>query len=97
MINYDKFSTPNRYMHETIWLPTYVVVIIFILGFVKNSTIQTLIIIFGLILARIILEFIYRLAFGDERLTFRIAILAIIAQLIVWGSMLGWWLLTVSK
>jgi len=87
----SNFTTPYKYVHEAIWLPTYVVVALVFLGTVQNSGVATLVMIVGLIVCRMFLELLYRAAFGDERLTVRIGLLAFVSQLVVWGGVLGWY------
>ena len=87
----SNFTTPYKYVHEAIWLPTYVVLALIILGTVQNSGAATSVIIVALIVCRMFLEMLYRAAFGDERLTVRIGLLAFVSQLVVWGGVLGWY------
>lgn len=88
----SNFSTPYKYVHEAIWLPTYVVVALISLGTVQNSGVATLVMIVALIACRMFLELLYRAAFGDERLTVGIGLLAFVSQLVVWGAVLGWYI-----
>ena len=92
MAKRDDFSTPNKYVAEVIWLPSYAAIVYFILGYIKNSAIQTLTMIIGLLVSRMLLEMIYRIVFGDVRLTLRIGIYAVVGQLVAWGGLLAWWL-----
>ena len=87
----SNFTTPYKYVHEAIWLPTYAVVALVVLGTVKNSNIATLVIIVSLMACHMLLELVYRLVFGDARLTVRIGLLAFTSQLVVWGGVLGWY------
>ena len=89
----NEFTTPNRYVSEAVWIPSYLAIIFLILGNVKNSAVATLVMIFGLLMSRMFLELVYRMVFGDERLTLRIGVLAVGGQLLVWGGLLGWWYL----
>lgn len=82
-------TTHYKYVHEAVWLPTYAVIVLFVLGTVQNSNAATLAMIIGLVACRVALELLYRLAFGDERLTVRIGLLAFGSQLVVWGC-LAW-------
>ncbi len=91
MSNIHNFSTAYKYVLEAIWLPTYVAVALVVLGTVQNSNAATLIMIVSLIACHMFLELMYRLAFGDERLTVRIGLLAFMSQLLVWGVVLGWY------
>lgn len=91
MVTRNEFTTPNRYVSEAVWIPSYLAIIFLILGNVKNSAIATLAMIFGLLVSRMLLELVYRIVFGDERLTMRIGVFAVGGQLLVWGGLLGWW------
>ena len=90
MTHVPNFTTPYKYVHETIWLPTYAVVALVVLGTVQNSNIATLVMFICLVGCRMFLELLYRFAFGDERLNVRIGLLAVMSQLVVWGGVLGW-------
>jgi len=85
------FTTPYKYVHEAIWLPTYLVVALLVLGAVQSAGAATVVIIVSLTVCRMLLELLYRAAFGDERLTFRIGLLALMSQLVAWGVVLGWY------
>jgi hypothetical protein len=85
-------TTHYQYVHETVWLPTYLAIVLFVLGTVPNSTIATLVLIFGLVACRVVLELLYRMTFGDTRLTVRNGLLAFGSQLVLWGLFLGWFL-----
>ena len=90
MTHGSNFTTPYKYVHEAIWLPTHLAVALLVLGAVQSAGAATVIIIVGLTVCRMFLELLYRAAFGDERLTFRIGLLALVVQLVVWGVVLGW-------
>jgi len=75
----------HRYVAEIVWLPTYVSLIVLILGTVANSALATVLVLVSLIGSRMILEFVCRVVFGDARLQFRTQIAAFGFQLIVWG------------
>jgi hypothetical protein len=78
-------TTHYKYIHEAVWLPTYAAIALFVFGTVQNSNAATLVMIVALIVCRRFLELLYRLAFGDERLTVRIGLLAFGSQLVAWG------------
>lgn len=92
MFRHSNFTTPYKYVHEAIWIPTYVVVAIIVLGTIQNSSVATVVMIVGLIACRMFLEVFYRVAFGDVRLTVRIGLLAFMSQLAILGGVLGWYL-----
>jgi len=94
MARSSNFTTPSKYVHEAIWLPTYAVVVLVILGTVQNGGAATLTVIVGLVACRMFLELLYRFAFGDERLTVRIGLLAVVSQLVVLAGVLGWYFLS---
>lgn len=87
----NKFSTPKRHVSEAVWLPSYAVIAIYILGYVRNAAVATFAMFVALGLFRVFLEVIYRLVFGDERLTLRIGVVAVVAQLVVWGGLFALW------
>ncbi len=87
----SNFTTPYKYVHDVIWLPTYVVVALFVLGTVQNSNVATLVMIVSLIACHMFFELLYRFAFRDERLTVRIGLLAFVSQLVVWGGVFWWY------
>jgi len=91
------FTTQYKYVHEAVWLPTYAALVFFVLSTVRNSNVATLVGIVSTIVCRMILEFLYRVAFGDERLTVRIGLLAFVSQLVVWGGLLVWYLHSSQK
>lgn len=86
-----EFTTPNRFVSEAVWLPSYVAIILLVLGNVRNSTAATLLMFLGLVVSRMFLELIYRMAFGDERLSLRTGIFAVGGQVVVWGGFFAWW------
>jgi hypothetical protein len=77
-------TTNYKYIHEAVWLPAYAVTALIVLGTIQNSNAATLIMIAALIVCRMLIELLYRLAFGDERLTVRIGLLAFGSQLVAW-------------
>lgn len=87
----SNFTTPYKYVHEAIWLPTYAVVALVVLGTVQNGNVAFLVMIVSLTVCHMLLELVYRFVFGDERLTVRIGLLAFTSQLVVWGGVLGWY------
>ena len=91
MIHGSNFTTPYKHVHEAIWLPTYAVVVLVVLGTVQNSNAASFVMIASLIACRMLLEFVYRLVFGDERLTVRIGLLALVSQLVIFGGVLAWY------
>ncbi len=80
----------HRYVAELVWLPTYISLVILILGTVANSTFASVLILVSLSGSRMILEFIYRVAFGDARLQLRTQVAAFGFQAAVWS--LVWFL-----
>lgn len=89
MAKHNEFTTQNRYITEAVWIPSYLSIIVILLTYINNVNIQTLAIIISLISARIIFELVYRIIFGDKRLTFRIGVFAVAGQLIAWGVFFG--------
>ena len=87
----NEFTTQKRYVIEAVWFPSYLAIIFLILGNVKNSAVAALVMFFGLLMFRMFLELVYRMVFGDERLTLRVGVFAVGGQLLVWGGLLGWW------
>lgn len=87
----SNFTTPYKYVQEAIWLPTYLVVALLVFGTVQGSATATVVMVVTLTACRMFLELLYRWAFGDERLTFRIGLLSLVSQLVVWGAVLGWY------
>jgi len=84
MARSSNFTTPSKYVHEAIWLPTYAVVVLVILGTVQNGGAATLTVIVGLVACRMFLELLYRFAFGR----FVLACLLWCPSLLCW---LGYW------
>ena len=93
----SNLTTQYKYAHEAVWLPTYAALVLIVLGTIQNSNVATLVGIVSLIVCRMFLELLYRLVFGDERLTVRIGLLAFVCQLFVWGSVFGWYFLSPQK
>ena len=83
-------NTSHKYVSEVVWLPTYVAIIILVLGNVKSSGIATLTLLVALIGSRMILEFIYRIIFNEKRLLLKTGIMAFICQLLVWVTIIFW-------
>ena len=92
MAKNSNMTTHYRYIHEVVWLPTYLVIALVVLGTVQNSAAVSVALFFSLVACRMVLELLYRIAFGDERLTTRIGLLAFGSQLVVWGLLLHWFL-----
>lgn len=86
MVKRKEFTTQNRYITEAVWIPSYLAIVVILLTYIDNANIQTLAIIVALISARIIFELVYRIIFGDKRLTIRIGVFAVLGQLIAWGG-----------
>ena len=83
-------ATQYRYVSELVWLPTYVAVCALTTALIDNSWVATLVTLFALIASRIVLEVLYRIAFGDSRLQLRVGILAFMSQVGAWGLLLVW-------
>jgi hypothetical protein len=88
-----KTISQHKYVHEFVWAPTYLAVVIIVLGVVRDSTVATIVLFVSLIMCRMFLEVIYRILFGDARLTVRVAVLALGCQLSVLIG-LSWFVLS---
>ncbi len=85
-----KADNNNRYVNELVWLPTYLGIVILILGNIENGAIKTIAMFGALIGTRMILEFIYRLIFEERRLHAKTGIITFLCQIMAWGSILIW-------
>ena len=85
-------ATQHRYVSEAIWLPTYLGVSAVVLGTINSSAIAAVFLLVAPIGSRFVLEFIYRVVFGDARLQWRIGIAAFVTQLVIWGLLATWYL-----
>ena len=79
-----------RYVAESTWLPTYLGITVVVLGVIENTGLASVVLIASLVLFRMALELVYRLAFGDARLHLRTQLAAFGAQVIVWGLIWTW-------
>jgi hypothetical protein len=84
-------ATQRKYVSEVVWLPTYIGVGALVLGSVNNSYSIDAAIILSLIASRMLLELVYRIAFGDARLHWRVGAVAFASQLILWGALWAWY------
>ena len=84
-------ATQYKYVAEAVWLPTYVGVGALVVGNIDNSAIAAAVMVVALIACRMVLELAYRIAFGDARLQWRVAVVAFGAQLAVWGILWAWY------
>ena len=84
--------SPYKYVHETVWLPTYAVITLLVMDNVHNSYVALPLLIVVCILCRMLLELMSRLVFGDGRLTLRTGLLLLVFQLLSWGIFMSWFL-----
>ncbi len=78
----------KKYVSELVWLPTYLVIAILILGNIESGIIKTIAMFVALIGTRMILEFLYRLAFKERRLHLKTGIIAFLCQVMAWGGII---------
>jgi len=86
----DSAPLDRRYVSEAVWLPTYIGVAALVLSTVQSSAAATLLVVVGLIGCRLVLELLYRVAFGVTRLDWRTGLVAFGSQVIVWALLWGW-------
>jgi len=79
-----------RYVAESTWLPTYLGITAVVLGLIENTALASVVLVLSLLLFRMALELVYRLAFGDARLHLRTQLAAFGAQVIVWSLIWTW-------
>jgi hypothetical protein len=84
-------ATQYRYVSETVWLPTYLSVAAMIWGSVENSNLAAVAVAAALIACRLVLELVYRIVLGDARLQWRVGVVALASQLVVWGFFWFWY------
>jgi hypothetical protein len=80
-----------RYISDAVWSPTYVSVVALILGTINNSGLATVASLLSLVVSRVFLELLYRVAFGEARLQLRTQLATFGLQLLVWGAVWGWY------
>ncbi len=80
----------NKFVSELVWLPTYIMVAIFVFSRIDNAALAILAIFAVPIGIRVVLEIFYRALFGVNRLTLKIGILAFLSQVFVWGGFVFW-------
>jgi len=81
----------HRYMAEAVWLPTYIGLVMLVLGKVENGTLASALVIVALVGSRMLLELVYRLTFGDARLQLRTQLAAFAFQVVAWGLVWAWY------
>jgi hypothetical protein len=79
-----------RYVAEATWLPTYLAVVVLVLGVVENPALAAIALLLSLVLFRMVLELVYRLAFEDARLKLSTQLGAVGAQVVAWGLVWIW-------
>jgi hypothetical protein len=84
------FTTPYRYISEAVWLPTYLAVGALLTAFIGGSAVSLIVIFISIIACRMVLEFLYRVAFGDVRLSWQVGAGAFLLQLLAWGALWAW-------
>jgi len=80
-----------RYISEAVWLPTYIGITALVLGTINNAGFATVVGLISLLLCRIFLELLYRMAFGGARLQWRTQLATFGFQLVVWALVWGWY------
>ncbi len=80
----------HRYVSELVWLPTYLMVAIFVFSRIDNPLIAVIAIFVVPMVIRIILEVMYSFLFGAKRLTLKIGVTGFLCQLAVWGGLVFW-------
>jgi hypothetical protein len=83
-------ATDRRYVSEVVWIPTYIAIAAFVLGWVSNSWGATLALVTALVGCRAVLELLYRLVFGAVRLELRTGLAVFAYQVVVWGLIWAW-------
>lgn len=83
-------ATQYKYVSEVVWLPTYLVLGAVTSAFFGSTAIGLVAVIIMLILCRMILELLYRIAFGDARLKWQVGAIAFTLQIVVWGALWAW-------
>jgi hypothetical protein len=81
-----------RYISEAVWIPTYVSVAVIVLGTINNANLATVVTLVSLVICHMVLELLYRIAFGESRLQLRTQLTAFGLQLVVWGLVWGWYI-----
>jgi hypothetical protein len=61
-----------------------------IFGGITNTTVASVVLLVALLASRMLLELVYRMAFGDARLQFRIQFAAFALQTILWSALWAW-------
>ncbi len=89
MSNEQRVISPNnKYVTEVVWLPTYVGVVLLLVGALGVGAIE---IFLGLVASRAILDLTYRIVFGERRHELRTKLIAFASQLVVWGLVWVWY------
>ena len=83
-------ATQNRLVSEIVWIPTYIVVAALGSGFFGSGAFGIVATIATLIACRFVLEFLYRLVFGDSRLHWQVGAIAFASQMLLWGAIWAW-------
>ena len=89
-LNTMENETSNKYVSEIVWLPTYAAIVILVLGSIENSAVATLTLIAALYGSRMVLELIYRIIFGDQRLLIKTGVIAFLCQVLVLTAFISW-------
>jgi hypothetical protein len=80
-----------RYISEAVWLPTYIGIAALVLGTINNPALATAVGLASALVCRMLLELLYRIAFGETRLQLRIQLATFSLQLLVWILVWGWY------
>jgi hypothetical protein len=80
----------HRYISELVWLPTYLGITAFVLGTINDSTIASVALLVSLVMTRMALELLYRIALGETRLEIKTGLIALACQVLVWGLIFSW-------
>ena len=79
-----------KYVNEAVWIPTYFVLGVLVVGLITNPNIAMLVVFVSLVFARMALEFIYRVLFDEKRLTIKTGIMAFTCQVLVYWALMLW-------
>lgn len=74
----------HKYVHELVWLPTYIAICLLVIGSTFGHWIGFILMPLILIVCRMILELLYRLVFGIDRLGPLVGVIAFASQTCVW-------------
>jgi hypothetical protein len=84
-------ATQYRYVAEAVWLPTYLSVAALLVALINNNTAAAVAVVVALTGCRLLLELVYRIVLGDARLQWRVGVIAIVSQILVWGFVWTWY------